>query len=308
MATSNIGRPKKSKSVDSSEFYNITDTPKRKSSVIEFCSTEPFNMSKYFKTIKSNRIPEFYMSCFHDKVIFWGKSTPKQYTKNTFSDSNNFMYLRYDCTNIFRYYCARQSFINITDKESIINLLGEISESSCKIEIFIDGNFTDKIEFILHNETLKNKSHISVKCDIEFDTPVKIPKIKKYIKNNDDLYCLMSNIDVGEYKKDLSTKFKKKIVDSRIQFMGDVVKVIHRKDVNRTMETTYNTVVGYGNEQSIIVRTKDLIEMNYPKNSIANFLLHIKGKFNILFYKNVIVLMYTENNAQMTFELALDSL
>ncbi len=310
MSTGKIGRPKKSISTDPSKFHRIVDTPKHKSSVVEFCNTEPFPMSKYLKTLKSNRIPAFYIACRKDKVIFWGKVTPKQYSHEYASDTNNHMYLIYECTNIYRYYCKRDTFISITDKESIISLLGEISESSNKIKMVINSFFTDQIEFTISNGALKCKYKMCVKCDIEFDKPEKIPKISMYPTKTAKLYCEMSYIDTSECKKDLNTKFKKKVVENKIQFTPDFVTVYHKKDIGRISESIWKTTKPEDvlpGSQSIVVNVDKPIEMNYPKSCIVNFLLHIKGKFHIMFYENVIILVFREDNIIMISELSIDS-
>lgn len=305
-----IGRPKKSISTDPSLFHNITDKPKKSSSIIEFSNTEPFNMSKYLKTLKSNRVSPLYITCMREKVIFWGKITPKQFSHELAIDTNNYMYLQYDCRNIYRYYCARKVFISITDKDSIVNLLGEISESSRKIKMVIDKNIENYIEFKIYNGALKCRCDMSIKCEIEFDKPEKIPRLMTHPKLDEDLFCEMKYIDVGEYKKDLNTKFKKKVNDTRILITPDVVIVNHKKDATLQSESIWKASKPgdvLPGEQSVSVRIDRQIEMKFPKQSIVNFLLHVKGKFHIMFYKNVTVLVFIEDNIILLSELGPDS-
>jgi hypothetical protein len=149
-----------------------------------------------------------------------------------------------------------------------------------------------------------------VKCEIEFDNPVKIPRISMRSTLPSELYCEMNYIDVGECKKDLNTKFKKKVVSNDIQFTPETVIVSHIKDMGRVSESIWKTMKReniYPGEQSVIVNVDKPIEMKFPKSCIVNFLLHIKGKFHILFYKNVIILVFTEDNITLMSELSIDS-
>lgn len=316
MSTSGkIGRPKKNVSVDESKYYRIVDKPKNSTSVIEFINTEPFDMSKFFKTIKSNKVDGLQIECLDNKITFWGKMITKEYSHEYSSDSDCYMYLRYDCTHIYRYFCARPTYICITDKESIINLLGEISESIKKIKMVVDSKITDRIDFIVYNGMLHTKDVITVRCNIEFDKPIRIPDKKFKQRNKSDLYCSMLNVDIGECKKNLSTKFKKKVVDSKIQFIKgtdgtrDTVIIQHMKNLDKKINTIYKVTNGNvaNGEQDISLFVDRLVEMKYPKNSIVNFLLHIKGKFNIQFYKDAILLIFSEGNALLVSELSIDS-
>jgi hypothetical protein len=96
----------------------------------------------------------------------------------------------------------------------------------------------------------------------------------------------MRYIDVGECKKDLNTKFKKKVVDNRIQITPEIVSVNHKKDVSRQSESIWKVSKGEvcDGEQSVVVHITQPIDLKFPKLCIVNFLLHIKGKFHILFY------------------------
>lgn len=308
-STNKIGRPKKNASISKDEYLKIVEKPKRRTSVIEFSNTEPFNMGKYFRTLKSNRISEFIIECMPTTVTFWGKMMVKQLSPEYISDSNNYMYLRYDCNKIYRYYCKKTTFISITDKESIINLLGEISESIRKIKMEVSSNFNDRIDFTIFNGTLRTKDIIPMKCNIEFDQSMRIPAMKFRVRPIEDLYCSMYNIDIGEFKKNLSTKFKKKVVQSKIQFNGNSAQIQHTKSQDKKIDTIFKVTDGQvmENEQVIHVNVKELIEMNFPKQSIVNFLLHIKGKFTIRFYKDVILLIFHEDNATLISELSIDS-
>lgn len=310
MASANrIGRPKKNVSVNKSDYLKIVDKPKKRTSVIEFTNTEPFNMGKYFRTLKSNRISEFIIECRPTTVIFWGKMMVKQLSPEYISDSNNYMYLKYDCTKIYRYFCKRDTFISITDKESIINLLGEIGESIHKIKMEVSSNFGDRIDFTISNSTLLTKDIIPMKCNIEFDQPMRIPSIKFKTRPNEDLYCSMYNIDIGEFKKNLSTKFKKKVVQSKIKFTSNTAQIEHTKSQDKKIDTIFKVTDSSvsGSEQIIHINVKELVEMNFPKQSIVNFLLHIKGHFTIRFYRDCILLIFHEDNATLISELSIDS-
>ncbi len=152
-------------------------------------------MSKYLKTLKSNDIPGLYIECLPTKVIFWGKMTRKVYTDEYSGNNNNFMVLSYDCENVYRYYCKHPVYINIDERESITNLLGEISESSKKLKMIVNNNFTDCINFVIYNATLNSKNTFYVNCTVEFHKPERIctrPLIAKSEK-----YCVMNGIDIG---------------------------------------------------------------------------------------------------------------
>jgi len=315
-ATGKIGRPKKNVSIDESKYHRIVEKPKISTSVIEFINTEPFNMSKFFKTIKSNKVEGLQIECLQDRVTFWGEMMPKEYSVEYKCNSKNHMYLKYDCNRIYRYYCSRPTYISITDKESIINLLGEISESIRKIRMIVDSKITDRIDFIVSNSTLHTDDIITVRCNIEFDKPMEIPEKQFNNRPKEDLYCTMLNLDIGEFKKNLSTKFKKKVVDSKIQFIkgsddtADTVVIQHMKNLDKKINTIFKVTNGDmpRGEQDIKLFTEGLTEMKFPKNSIVNFLLHIKGKFNIYFYKDATLLIFSEDNALLVSELATDSI
>ena len=318
MSGNKIGRPKKNVSLDESAYHRIVDTPRSNTSVIEFDNTEPFNMSKFFKTIKSNKVEVLQIECLPNKITFWGEMMPKDYSLEYKCNSKNNMYLIYDCNNIYRYYCARPTYISISDKESIINLLGEISESIRKIKMVVDNKITDRIDFIVINGTLHTKDVITVRCNIEFDKPMRIPEKQLALPDRSGLYCEMKNMDIGECKKNLSTKFKKKVVDSRIQFIKgenditkDTVIIQHMKNLDKKINTIYRVTNGNvaKGEQDIILYSDGIVETKFPKNSIVNFLLHIRGKFRIAFYKDVTILMYVdEKKAMLISELAIDSI
>lgn len=284
-----IGRPKKNISIDPSQYHKIVTVPKVKTSVVEFSNTEPFDMSKYLKTLKSNGITEFYIDCLPTRVIFWGKTITKHYSEEFTSGEKDYMFLFYECDMVFRYFCKRPTFICIDDKESIISLLGEISESSKKIKMTVDSNMGDYVNFTITNKTLKSKNRFSINCTIEFDSPTKImtrPIIPQGIK-----YCEITDIDISEYKKELNSKFKKKVTDSKILFSKDQIE-INFTTGSKSMKTTYEV-----DNYLIKVFVDRLVEMNYPKNNIIEFLLHIKGKFTIRFSKEYILLVYNENGA-----------
>jgi len=151
---------------------------------------------------------------------------------------------------------------------------------------------------------------MSIKCEIEFDKPEKIPQMITHPKLDEELYCEMKHIDVGEYKKDLNTKFKKKVNDTRILITPEVVVVNHKKDATLQSESIWKATKPdevLPGEQLVSVRIDRQIEMKFPKQSIVNFLLHVKGKFHIMFYRNVTVLVFIEDNIILLSELGPDS-
>lgn len=294
-----IGRPKKNNSINPSLYHRITDTPKSGTSVIEFSNTEPFDMSKYLKTLKSNDIPGLYIECLPTKVIFWGKMTRKVYTDEYSGNNNNFMVLSYDCENVYRYYCKHPVYINIDERESITNLLGEISESSKKLKMIVNNNFTDCINFVIYNATLNSKNTFYVNCTVEFHKPERIctrPLIAKSEK-----YCVMNGIDIGEYKKELNSRFKKKVVISKVAFGRKSIEIQFMKDNDKSMKTIYkiNEETHKSDDGKIELFTNKMTEINYPKNNISDFLLHIKGEFSKHFYKDYIILTYTDKNVTL---------
>jgi hypothetical protein len=296
---SRIGRPKKNNSVDVSLYHCICDTPKSKTSVIEFSNTEPFDMSKYLKTLKSNDVFELHIECLEKKVNFWGKMAKKVYSEEYSDGEDNFMLLSYDCTKVYRYYCKHPVFISIDERESITNLLGEISESSKKIKMTVNNNFTDSVNFTISNATLSSKNEFSVNCIVEFHQPNKLPP--RPTTAISEKYCTMKNIDIGEYKKELNSRFKKKVVTSKISFDCREIVIEFMKDSSKKMRTIYkiNEETHKSDDDKIELFTDHLTEINYPKNNISDFLLHIKGEFSKTFYKDYIILMYKDKNVTL---------
>lgn len=294
-----IGRPKKNKSTDLSKYKRITDTPKSNTSVIEFSNTEPFDMGKYLKTLKSNDISGLYIECLPDKVIFWGKMTKKVYTEEYSSNSNNFMILCYNCMEIYRYYCKHPVYICIDEMESITNLLGEISESSGKLKMIVNNNFTDCINFSIYNATLNCKNSFITNCMVEFHKPERVC-IRPVIAPSTKL-CVMNYIDIGEFKKELNSRFKKKVVSSRISFDRNAIMIQFMKDTNKNTKMTFkiDENTHKSKDGKIELLTDESIEINYPKDNISSFLLHIKGEFTKNFYKDYIILEFREKNIHL---------
>ena len=116
------------------------------------------------------------------------------------------------------------------------------------------------------------------------------------IQPNTEVYCEMLNIDIAECKKNLKTKFKKNTSEASIFIFNDCIKYNYKR-VSHNMEgiinpKKINMESKKKDKQQILVHTNKMININYPIVSLRNFLMHIKGKINIVFGNNMIYVEY----------------
>lgn len=290
-----IGRPKKNTLLDPRLFHRITDTQMYPHSIMEFFYTNPFEFRKFLNTFKSNNVSTFWIVCKETEIYFCGNVDSKQYNNTHFSNENCSLILKFNCKNVYHYYFTKTMYIKICNKDFINILISEIGESSCEVGFIINANINNQINISIRNSILRNKQEFNIKC--------KFTDVKKFdvvILHNEVVYCCMNNVNIIEYKKMLSTKFKKKVNETKLLIQPGSLIMQFFKESDNPMEARIDEEYEYYNEtkrkQEIIFYTNEMISMNFSRSNVTSFLLHIKGYINIIYGNKVIILQYTNND------------
>jgi hypothetical protein len=292
----NIGRPKKNTLLDSKYFHRVTNEPLYNSSMMEFFYTNPFEFRKYLNTFKSNNVSVFWIVCKKTEIYFCGNVDSKQYNNTCFSNKNCSLVLNFNCNNVYHYYYTKDIYLTINNKEFMNTLISEIGESSCEVGFTINNNSSNQINISIRNSILRSKQELNVKCDF-----MDISKFDVKILRNTKVFACMENVNIIEYKKMLTTKFKKKVNESKLIIQPESLILQFFKDMDNPMEARIDEDYNYYNDikkkQCVKFFSDEMISMYFPKSNITSFLLHIKGHINIIYGDKVIILEYKNNES-----------
>jgi hypothetical protein len=296
-----IGRPKKNTLLNPDCFFRVVDEPLVPTSIIEFYYTDPFEFRKYLNTFKSNHVDEIWVVCKPNNIYFCGNVESKPHNKIHYSNENCSVLLKFNCNNVFRYYCKEELYLLICEKDFMTAMISEIGESTCEVGFVIDSNITNRINVSVRNSILRNKQDFNFKCEI-------MPKNRFDVKilRNTEEYCYIDNINIIEHKKMLSTKFKKGVNESRLIIQPNTLIIKFYKNMDNPMEARIDNDYNYYNESKYLQQIKffsqEMISMVYPRPNIILFLLHIKGHFSMLIGNKVIILKYRNENDDVVLE------
>lgn len=315
-----IGRPKKNKGVSKDKYRGVVSAPRNnpRNTLVEFIYTEPLFLKTYLLTLKSNDVEEFYVHCMPDKILFYGNMTFKKTQPNSVN-SNNGMYIHIDCRNVFSYYCKQEMHFKLNKKDGINYLLDEIAEFTKYLTMSISSIDTDKATFTVYNAKLQKKNSFSInkvniagKADSHF---VALP-------DNNEIYCKMKNLDISEYKKDNRTKFKKDVTECLISFNKDEIEIKYKNGKENMIsiidiakikkkkqkikihnESANKKNIKQINPQEITILTDRMIEMANPISHLRNFLMHVKGEFDISYGDEKIIFLHNGHGMLLRSEI-----
>lgn len=307
--TLGIGRPKKTPPISIDYFHRVTNIPETSTSIMEFRYTDPFGLKKFLQTMKSNHIDKLWITFKRDSISFNGNMELKSIDDNIFENNNSGMILTIDCNKVFHYFCRKSFIILINKKKFISTLISEISEASREITFQIDENSPGKIFVDIRNSVLR----ATLKNFFDY-LPVDPREERLSFKQNTEKFCEIMNIDIGEFKKNLTTKIKKKVNETKLTIGNNTLSILFKIDISRTMDLIYEDNYELyeiedekikqnsknkqfkKNKQIIKFYNQSMMELNFPKENITSFLLHIKGEFDIEFGNNSIILQYSNGN------------
>lgn len=294
--TSSIGRPKKNVGISFDEFKGIVDQPENSSAVVEFQNSFPFEMKQYLSTLESNSIETFMIDFYPTFLVIWGKTIERRYSDEYSDGDKNFLLIHYNCTNNlqYSYFCKRPTFVQVNNKSKFSSAIGDILEASKIIKFTINENIEHQLTIEIYNDIIGSVDIKHIPCDIEFDEQIRLPRRPKILSAIGDPICSLWKNDITEYKKLLNSKSKRKAVENKlsiIPYRNEII-ITFKKDNNNEQEI----IISKQKNKFLDIKIDEIQELNFPKDNIYNFLLHVKGKFDIKIYKDYYILQYIDKN------------